>query len=177
MTENMNVIVEVWPVTADEIGIWLLSGGDGWRSAPVPSDSEPHFEVELMLHRHDVSGAALLHSTSWRPDGPHIVLTYVAVLHLPGLIREHWPIALPISADLLPTVGNPPPHGAAEIPVPRHIDVLHHALRHLRFLMDTDSSARAALVGHWPGHLKQMRPALAGMYDQAQQPVDLPAQS
>jgi len=162
--ENMNCVIECWPTAADEHGIWLVSGGDAWRSSPIPADSEPHFEVQLLLAGQDEHPPVLLHSTSWRPDGPTIVLTYVAVLSCSGLVRDEWPAALPISAELLPTVGNPPPHGATEVPVPRYIDVLHHALRHLTFLTQSDAAAREALVGHWATHLATLEPALAGMY-------------
>ncbi len=176
MTETMGVVVEVWPLAADQHGVWLLSGAEPWRSAPIAADSEPHFELEMTLAERGVHTPTLLHSTSWRPEGPHIVLTYVAVLDLPGLARTSWTGALPVSEELLPTVGNPPPHGAAEVPVPRHVDVLHHALRHLRFLLDTDTSARQALAGYWPAHLDRMAPALAGMYETECSPVDLPKQ-
>ena len=174
MSETMGVVVEVWPLAADEIGIWLLSGPEPWRTAPIPADSEPHAEVDLLLFANGMTDPALLHSTSWRPDGPHIVLTYMAVQHTPGLAREGWPGALPVSEDLLPAVGNPTPHGAAEVPVPRHVDVLHHGLRHLAMLLDTDSGARDGLTGHWPGWLQRMRPALAGMYEAGERPVDIP---
>lgn len=162
--ENMNVVIECWPVAADEHGIWLVSGADAWRSPPIPADSEPHFEVELLIAGHDQQHPSLLHSTSWRPDGPTIVLTYIAVQPCAGLVRELWPGALPVSADLLPAVGNPPPHAAAEVPVPRYIDVLHHALRHLTFLTQTDATARAELTGPWATHLAHLTPSLAGMY-------------
>jgi hypothetical protein len=162
--ETLNVAVEVWPIAADEHGIWLTSGSDAWRSPPIPASSEPHFEVELLIAANDQPQPALVHSSSWRPDGPHVVLTYVAVFETDGLVLDRWPGALPVSADLLPAVGNPPPHGAAEVPIPRYVDVLHHALRHLAWLQRTDDSARAALTGHWETHLDRMRPALSGMY-------------
>ena len=162
--ENANAVVEIWPVAADEHGIWLVSGQDAWRSPPIPADSEPHWEVSLILASQNESDPALLHSTSWRPDGPTIVLTYIAVLPCDGLVLDQWPHAQPISADLLPAVGNPLPHGAAEVPVPRYIDVLFHALRHCRFLLDTDATARDVLAGHWTTHLRMLEPALSGMY-------------
>jgi hypothetical protein len=165
MSEHMGAVVEVWPVAADEIGIWLASGGDAWRSPRIPADSEPHFEVESLLLAQGMGDVTLLHSTSWRADGPTIVLTYIAVLPVDGLVRERWAGALPVSEDLLPTVGNPPPHGASEIPIPRYVDVLHHGLRHLRFLLDTDATARDALTGHWVQHLTRLSPVLAGMYE------------
>lgn len=163
--ETMGCRVEVWPVAADEHGIWLVSGGDAWRSPAIPASSEPHFEVELLIAGHDVGLPSLLHSTSWRPDGPSIVLTYMAVLPCGELVLGRWPGARPISVDLLPAVGNPPVHGAAEVPVPRYVDVLHHGLRHFTMLMQTDTSARDVLSGHWATHLAHLEPALAGMYE------------
>lgn len=162
--ESMHAVVEVWPIAADEHGIWLVSGGDAWRSPAIGADSEPHWEVELLLATHEATRPALLHSTSWRPDGPTIVLTYVAVLECTDAVLSQWRGASPVSLELLPLVGNPPPHGAAEVPVPRYIDVLHHALRHLAFLTQTDASARAVLTGHWATHLAELQPVLAGMY-------------
>jgi len=164
-SEHMGLSVEVWPVAADEVGIWLLSGDDAWRSPRIPADSEPHFEVELLLAGHEMPTPALLHSTSWRPDGPNVVLTYVAVIPVVEVARAQWPSARPVTAGLLPAVGNPPPHGPADVPVPRYIDVLFHGLRHLRFLTDTDASARTVLTGHWATWLDEMQPALAGMYE------------
>jgi hypothetical protein len=163
--ENMNVRVECWVCAADSEAIWLLSDGDAWRSPPVPASSDPHFEVELLLAGHETERPVLIHSTSWRPDGPTIMLTYVAVLACEGLVLDKWPAAQPVSADLLPAVGKPYTHGAAEVPVPRYIDVLHHALRHLTYLVGTDATARAALVGHWTSHLAQLEPAVSGMYE------------
>src|SRR4051794_7222248 len=120
MAENMAVWVEVWPVAADQIGIWLLSGQDAWRPAlPVPADSEPHAEVELEIAGHDASpGANLLHSTSWRVDGPRVILTYIAVVEVSGLVRDEWPEALPIDLDLAEAVGRPPTNAANEAPTP-----------------------------------------------------------
>lgn len=160
--ENMNVTVEVWPIRADQYGLWLVSGEDAWRSSPIGADSDPHFEVELLLSSHDMPPARLLHSTSWRPDNTSIVLTYIAVLET----SEPSPGARPITCDLLADVGNPTPHGAADAPIPRYSDVLHHGLRHLSFLLNTDAEAANAIAGwctHW---VSQMQPALAGMYSQ-----------
>jgi len=56
-------------------------------------------------------------------------------------------------------------------PVVRHVDVLLHALRHLRFLLDHDAAARAVLNEYWRRHLVAFAPALAGMYEREQRPV------
>ena len=77
MLEPMTVHVEVWPIAADEIGLWLVSGDDCWRAGPVMADDEPHSEVEYAVSEHMLlDDVALLHSTSWRVDGPRVVLTY-----------------------------------------------------------------------------------------------------
>jgi hypothetical protein len=173
MAEPMTVWVEVWPLAADATGIWLLSGDDAWRDTmPVMADSEPHFEVEGLLSVHGArDSTVLMHSTSWRPDGPHIVLTYVAIVQAGGLdavVRERWADALPVSLDLAQAVGRPSTHAPDAAPVPRYVDVLLHAVRHLAFLRDTDATNRAALDANWLRHLESWQPALAGMYERDQ---------
>jgi hypothetical protein len=166
MAENMAVWVEVWPVAADAAGIWLLSGSDAWRpELPVAADNEPHADVELLLAEHEVLGnSPLLHSTSWRCDGPRVVLTYVAVVETSDLVLDNWPDASPISLELANAVGRPPTNAANEAPAPRYIDVLMHALRHLRFLIDHDATAAAEIREPLRSHVMLLEPALAGMY-------------
>jgi hypothetical protein len=167
MAEPMTVHVEVWPVAADEIGIWLVSGEDAWRpSLPVPADSEPHAEVDLLLAQHQAdTDAVMKHSTSWRADVPGVILTYIVILQAPGLVRDRWPDAQPVGLRLAEAVGKPPVHAPVEPPAPRYIDVLLHALRHLRFLLDTDASNRAAMNDSWRRHLSELEPAFATMYE------------
>ena len=170
MSEPMNVTVEVWPVAADEAGIWLVSGGDAWRYGPVPADGDVHFEVETLLRGHgvDLADVTVIHSTSWRPTGPTVVLTYMAVVRTGGYALERWPDSAPVTATLPAAVGKAPPHGAAEVPVPRVVDVLLHGLRHLKFLAgpDGDAETAAALDGNWLRHLAPLRPALATMFSE-----------
>lgn len=167
MAENMTVYPEVWPVAADETGLWLISGVGPWRPAlPVQGDGDVHADVELELSMNglDMSDVPLLHSTSWRPDGSSVILTYIAVVRRPGFVRENWPGAEPISPLLPGAVGKPLTHDANEPPIPRYVDCLLHAIRHLAFLRDWDSAAFAVLDRHWLRHLEGLRPALAGMY-------------
>ena len=167
MSENMPVIPEVWPVAADALGIWLISGDDAWRTAAVPADSGPHFELDLELFGRGVRDrVSLMHSTSWRADGPHLVVTYMAVIRADDLVRGTWPAALPVTARLLDVVGKPPGHAPDQPPAPRYIDVLMHGLRHLRFLLDHDPASSAALGETWRRHLAPLTPALAGMYSE-----------
>ena len=177
MLEPMTVTVEVWPLAADEAGIWLLSGGDAWRYGPVWGDGDVHDEVDRILVGHGIDPdsknfmsvpgmpeVAVIHSTSWRPDGPAVVLTYMAVVRTAGYALETWPQAAPVTAALPEFVGKAPPHAAAEVPVPRVIDVLLHGLRHLRFLLDYDAETAAALDENWRRALGPLEPALAVMF-------------
>jgi hypothetical protein len=181
----MGTRVELWPLAADELGIWLVSpSGDAWRSGLLEVDTEPHRVVEeLLRERGELGAAMLLHSTSWRVDHDQgaVVLTYIAVLGGFGqagsaalgghgaftYVREVWPAARPVGFPLAETVGRPPAHGAITPPTPRYVDVLLHGIRHLRFLMDTDATARAALDADWQRHLLALRPTLAGLYERA----------
>lgn len=177
MNERTEVIVEVWPVSADEVGLWLISGTDAWRSEAIRKDSDPHTAVTELLKANDASdGVKLLHSTSWRAEETAVVLTYVAVIGCGAFVRDKWQNAAPISPVLPDAVGKPIAVEATEAPIPRYIDVLMHGLRHLSFLLQTDSAARSALCGKWPDHLALFRPALAGMYDHehGEQPITLP---
>ncbi|GAA1021468.1 hypothetical protein Aple_073670 [Acrocarpospora pleiomorpha] len=177
MSKQTEVVVEVWPVSADPVGLWLVSGEDAWRSDAVMQDSDPHTAVtDLLAANNTHLDVKLLHSTSWRADEGAVVLTYVAVIGCSEFARDDWPNAKPISPALPDVVGKPISVEATEAPIPRYIDVLMHGLRHLQFLLQTDSTARAALCDSWRAHLEAFRPALAGMYDyeHGEEPITLP---
>jgi len=126
-----------------------------------------HGEVELLAYRHAPDlPIGVIHSTSWRQDGPRVILTYVAVASVAAgmFVADYSPMARPITLDVLAEVGKPYPHRADQAPWPRHLDVLMHAIRHLRFLRDTDSETSAALGPDWALHLAAFEPALSGLY-------------
>jgi hypothetical protein len=65
----MMVIAEVWPVAADELGLWLLSGDGPRPSLPVMDDAEPFDYAEMELMQAGMwATTKILHSTSWRAD-------------------------------------------------------------------------------------------------------------
>jgi hypothetical protein len=164
MLEPMTVRVEVWPVAADEIGLWLVSGEDALRSDNVMADGDLHYEVEYLLGGLGITQTNALHSTSWRPQDTAVILTYMAAFEVRGYARDIWPDAMPIMPSLAESVGKPKTHGPTEPPVPRWIDVLFHGLRHLHYLMDTDATHAAALGETWRRYLEPFRPVLAGLY-------------
>ncbi len=168
MAENMPVIGEGWVVAADRVGLWLVSGSDAWRTYPVPSDSGPHFELELELAAHgiDRGRVALMHSTSWRADGPCLIVTYMVVVSVDDLVRGTWRDARPITVEAADEVGRPRTHAPGEPPEPSDFHVLMHGLRHLKFLLGHDATSAAAMGGLWRQHLAPFEPALAGMYSE-----------
>lgn len=174
MANDMGVRVELWPLAADDIGIWHLPGVDPWRMATnVQADSTTHHEVDLMLASHGAEDASVIHQTSCRVDGPTFWCTYVAVIPTGGrAVLDLWPLAVGVTDEARKIAGPPIPHGAADPPTPRTFDVLWHALRHLAWLRDTDAPTSAALDDVWLRHLEPLVPALAGMY---QHDVDVAA--
>lgn len=168
----MMLVAEVWPVAADETGLWLL--GDSPRpSLPIMDDAEPHDYAEMELMQAGMwATTKALHSTSWRVDYDkehdcnYMVVTYLAAIGCAGLVREEWPQAIPITVEVADAeLGHVPTHGATEAPTVRHLDVLFHALRHLRFLLAHDATVAVALAGEWGEHLVEFEPAIARMYD------------
>lgn len=168
----MIVQAEVWPVAADETGLWLL--GDRPRpSLPVMSDAEPHDYAEMELMQACMWAATkVLHSTSWRVDHDrtqrcnYMVVTYLAVVACDGLVRGEYPDAIPITlAAADAELGRVPTHGPTQAPAVRQFDVLFHALRHLRFLLVSDATVAHALPPVWGEHLAALDPAIARMYE------------
>jgi hypothetical protein len=168
--EPMPVWIEVWPLAADQTGIWLLSGNDAWRpTLAVPSDGDVHDEVEALLWEHkgertDHLDTIMIHSTSWRQDRCGLVVTYVVVVDTESNVLDEWRHAQPIHPDLWDMVGKPTPHRPTDPPLPSYIHVLQHAIRHLAFLLDTDEINGGALSLPWRRHLAKIKPAIAGMY-------------
>jgi hypothetical protein len=88
--------------------------------------------------------ARVLHSTSWRHDGEHVVLTYLAVVDPPTEANSNLA---------------PEPVGRIELargaataaPTSIQVDqVLEHALRHLAWLLGDDPAVAAALSDWGP---------------------------
>ncbi len=167
MAENMGAVGEFWVVAADEVSIWHVLGDKPRYTAPIPADSEPHFEIELELLRLGLRDrVTLMHSTSWRTDYKlgGLVVTYMVVVAADDLVRGIWPQARPITLAALEAVGKPAPHAPDEAPSPSHFHALAHGLRHLAFLAQTDTVNAEAMGEMMRRHIEPLRPALAGLY-------------
>jgi hypothetical protein len=178
MAEPMSTWSEVWPVAADEAGIWLLTGDRLITESPVMSDSDPWDEAKLLLAAigvTDPGALKYLHGTSCRPDRGKWVVTHVAVVETDGPALADWPFALPLTPELMDHVGKPLPHGPTSAPIPRDVDVAYHAAGHLADLLARNSEFRALVYGevgtpptpagpHWHQHLSVLEPKLAQMY-------------
>jgi hypothetical protein len=179
----MTIRNELLVFAADpETGIYLVNGPDGALLGDViESDQDMHWEMEKLIAR--VAGkrsrAVVLHSTSttaphvewtsWHPWLQSQVNTYIAIVAAPGYVLDSWPGAAPVDMAVARAWGAPRPHGAAEVPVPRSLDVIFHALGHIRWLMDNNGPVIADMLGAgiyetWQGWIADFRPFLAKMY-------------
>jgi hypothetical protein len=168
--ELMTVSAELWALSANADGIWLVSPKYGWRSGPIYADDDPYHVVTRTLNEYGALEAAkIIHSTSWRAEDGSLLLTYVAALDCSN-VHRHWAHAELVSHALPEAVGPPIGHAANEPPIPDYAHVLLHAMRHLRFLEDHDATVSAAFSPAWRQHLQEFEPALAGMYSIRHQP-------
>jgi hypothetical protein len=138
--------VDVHLIGADTSGMYALipDAPRPWSSPPVthipgdPCEEWTAAELELIQHGVDLGRVPVIHPTSWRSDGPALVTHFLAVYDSRGAtVKQEWPEAKPISFRLADQVGQPAHHGAAAPPLGnRNIDIMRHALRHLRALTD-----------------------------------------
>jgi hypothetical protein len=88
----------------------------------------------------------VLHSTSWRHDGEHVVLTYLAVVDPPAEPNANLATEAVTRAELARGSATAAPTAIAAA------QVLEHALRHLAWLLDDDAVVAASLP-EWRGPL------------------------
>lgn len=177
--------VDLWPVGADDQGIWVLNpdAPRPWPTPPLhwtgedPNPAHTAAELELIQHGIDLGRVPCLHSTSWRSDGGVTVLHYLAIVDCPGTVREHYPHAKPISPNIARVAGQPRHHGAAAPPEEvRCIDILRHGVRHYRALGDPaslcyDEPIGKALPEVWHRQLADVTPAVAQMFGPVREPA------
>lgn len=90
------------------------------------------------LRRYHLS-VRVLHSTSWRHDGDHVVLTYLAVVDEPAELNPNLASEPVARAELARGAETAAPVSIATV------QVLEHALRHLAWLIVDDPAVSAAL--------------------------------
>lgn len=117
----------------------------GW-----PADQQPGEIVVTAARRYGLV-PLLVHSTSWRLDGPRVVLTYVVAVQSPSEPNENLADELVTRADLArgDAMGPPLEIGVAQ--------VLEHAFRHLSWLVKDDAAVRDALP-EWVAFLDTYEP-------------------
>jgi hypothetical protein len=105
----------------------------GW-----PADRQPGDIVLTAARRYGLD-PLLVHSTSWRADGPRLVLTYVVAVDRPRKLNENLADDPVARAELArgDAMGPPPQIGVAQ--------VVEHAFRHLAWLVKDDAAVRDAL--------------------------------
>jgi hypothetical protein len=136
------------PVRAEIFLVWLnedrleLTGPDG----PVPwivqlDDVEhPVAAVERVVNGL-VGEPLLVHSTSWRREGPAVLLSFVAVI---GPEQAHGMASEPIQrSELARSAATSAPATIA------HGQVLEHGLRHLAWLAEDDGVVAGRLSPAW----------------------------
>jgi hypothetical protein len=146
----VSLLVEILPVVLSGGAIRSLRppGAASWQVS-FSSGADPGPVVAAALSSRGLR-AGVLHSTSWRHEHGHLVLTYIAVLDADP----------PPSAGLAgrpDRPGAPARGGATTAPAGLRVDqVLDHALRHLAWLHRDDPAVAAGLDPAWG-------PALAGL--------------
>jgi hypothetical protein len=175
MSNDLPTVIELLVLAADQTAPWLASGDQPLVSGPVQSDVGKYGTAEQTA-RWFLRGLPLrvLHQTSSRDVKNLGVETWVAIPDLGDEpVVSYFPDAAPVTPELLGTVGRPFPHGAAQPPLNRTVDVLQHALRHIAWLIGPfgDANIRAALEPWWPVHLRTLQPALATLYTELYQPA------
>ncbi len=136
------------PVRAEVFLVWLngdrieITGPDG----PVPwmlqiADTEDPVEAVTRIVGGLVGPPKLVHSTSWRRDGPAVILSFVAVIR--GEQRATMS-SRPIGRSELARSGATRPPASIETE-----QVLEHGLRHLAWLAEDDPVVAAELTDAW----------------------------
>ena len=145
-------VIEAIPVFLRDGVIGGLRKVDG-ASVKVAAGAATHpgQSVVEALRRFGLAPEAV-HSTSWRYDADHLVVTYLAVLpeldHVPEGLQE-WEVR---RSDLARgTATGPPP--AIELD-----HVCEHALRHLAWLIRDDPVIRDLLLPKWGRALERYEP-------------------
>ncbi|MGH4015480.1 MAG: hypothetical protein ACRDSL_16455 [Pseudonocardiaceae bacterium] len=140
------------------------SQAPGWWHELPPGQHPTQAVVEALtreLHGMFDQSTSVVHSTSWRYESEHLVLSYLAVL------QPLMPLAsAPPGFVLQPVPTRPAGAGrtsdTSAIPV---LDVLAHGLRHLAMLRVSDPTIANTLSGCWHELLAGWNPLPAGLLD------------
>jgi hypothetical protein len=184
MLEPMTVWNDVWGISGDETGLYLLDIGPWQPGMYVTAYTEPAADVRQELCDRGVyipesedgtqpemvpavrrGRLAYLHNTSNRVDGPRLVLTHIAVIDCEGdLVLDAFPQALGIDLNVFELFGPPPTHASTDVPTPRDIDTFFHGLGHLIDQINRNGTARRDIPRTVQELLAPMAATLGGMF-------------
>jgi hypothetical protein len=136
------------PVRAEVFMVWLngdrleLTGPDGATPWILQlADAEHPMEAVERIVTGLVGPPLLVHSTSWRRDGPAVILSFVIVI---GPEQVSGMASAPIHrAELARSEATRAPASIG------HAQVLEHGLRHMAWLAQDDEVVAARLTGEW----------------------------
>lgn len=160
---SLGVDIELWPVSADPSGLWLVSGGAPLTRSAIPASPGANETAKGLLRDNGLlAHSRFLHSTSWRPRTCTVTLTYIAALtSFRATAPDTWPQARRL--DLEELQGNPVGRGRGDAVFP-DARVLVHGLRHLAFLVERDQKLAAVLGADFRAPLALIEPAVAGLF-------------
>lgn len=134
--------LEVLPVgLANGALVWMKPMHADSLRVGLPAGAKPA-EVVLDVLKWYPLAPIVVHSTSWRHEDGHIILTYVAVVEPPVSLPPDSLVSLPVGHVELArgeAMSAPQAIGVAA--------VLEHALRHLSWLVRDDPAVTQALAG------------------------------
>lgn len=140
------------------------SSMQGWWHELPPGRHPTRAVVDALSRELDGvfdKSTSIVHSTSWRYEGEHLVLSYLVVLHPPTPLAAAPPgFVLEAVDGMRDSAGGNTDTSA--IPV---IDVLTHGLRHLAMLRVSDAAVAEALPGCWHELLASRHPLPAGLLE------------
>lgn len=145
------VTAEIFVVArvGDTIHLSGPCGPEPWR-VEAAVGGHPMGTVDRLV-RSNLDAVTLVHSTSWRWEDGHTVLSFLAVVppaSIAGLDEAE--------VDRAALARGGATEAAVEVPWPA---VLEHALRHLAWLVDDDAEVAAALDDRWHAMLEAYVPA------------------
>jgi hypothetical protein len=126
-------MVEVFPFIITPMGVWQVAGDADYQPLLCPViDAHPTRLAGRLVSNHLGLTPTLLHSTSWRYEDDHLILSFAAVLPRGESVMHLHARSFCAGATMTPEAITA-------------IQVRDHALRHMAFLAQTDLATMQVL--------------------------------